>query len=153
MKKAAYLAVIALVILMVGCGGKKAVKPSAEVDASNKSIKALEEMRLAYVGRDAQGVLKFVSKEFKDGGYADIQRGLRKDTESFGKADLDIKVERAELAGEKSGVVFRWFCNWTDKSGNVHEGRGNAVFWFKETATGVELIETTGDSPFGALKS
>jgi len=136
-------------LALAGCG-KDAVKPSAENLMANKALGILADMKKAYDARDMYGVLNNVSPALA-GGYAEFSGRVRKDTETFPKADLDLTIDRVEVDGTKASVVFHWFGKWTDAAGKTTEGRGNSVFTFQD-AEKMTLVSITGDSPFGIVR-
>lgn len=138
-------------LMLAGCGGKEAVKPTAENVKANKALGVLAEMKKAYVGRDMYGVLNLVSPSLEGGGYAEFSGQVRKDIETYKKADLDMTIDRVEINGERVGVVFHWSGKWHDASGNMAEGRGNSVFTFLDGEK-MALVAITGDSPFGIVR-
>ena len=140
-----------VVLLAAGCGGKQVVKPSEDSIKATEAVKALNSMQASYEARDMAGVLKTVSPDFK-GGYAELETSLRKDMETFPKVSLVTDVERVELEGDLVKVVFHWFGHWTGKDGQEHEGRGNSIFVFKPSGSGMSLDSITGDSPFGVIR-
>jgi hypothetical protein len=140
-----------LIFLSAGCSKKEVVKPSEESVRADRALAALSEMEKAYEARDLAGVIKPVAQDYKKG-YSELQTSLRKDIETYSKADVSIDIDRVEEAGDDTRVVFHWYGRWWDKAGAEHEGRGNTVFIFKETASGPELFDVTGDSPFGIIR-
>jgi len=143
--------VIAVSLAVFGCGKKQVVKPSDEAVAASRAVGAFMGMEKAYKQRDAAGVTGPVSPNFKPG-YSEFLSGIRKDMEAFSKVDLEVETERVEIEGDDVKVVFHWRGFWTDKSGRKNEGRGNAVFVFRETGGQMSLYDVLGDSPFGVAR-
>jgi hypothetical protein len=140
-----------LVFVFIGCSKKEIVKPSEESVRADRTLGVFSDMEKAYEARDLKGVIKPVSQDFKKG-YSELETSIRKDIETYGKVDVTVQVDRVEESGDDTRVVFHWYGKWWDKAGAAHEGRGNAVFVFKETPAGPELADVTGDSPFGVIR-
>ncbi len=138
-----------ILVLLAGCGSAPP-KPSAENVRATKALEVLETMRQAYLAGDQQGVMARVSTSL-EGGYSDFAGRLRKDMEMHDKAELTLTVERVEINGDETSVVFHWFGNWRDKQGKKVEARGNAVYTFAGE-TEMKLIRVVGDSPFGIVR-
>ena len=141
----------AFALLLAGCGGKEAVKPSQESLQSKKALETMSAMEKSYISRDMAGVMAPVAQDLKSG-YSEFQTSVRKDIESYSKVELDMGVDRVEITGDLVKVVFHWFGRWSDKDGLGHEGRGNTVFVFKDTGSSMPLQEIVGDSPFGVAR-
>lgn len=142
---------IALLIFLFACSKKVIVKPSEESIRADRALAALSDMEKAYSARDLKGFIKPVAQDFKKG-YSELETSLRKDIETYGKVDVSVEIDRVEEAGDDTSVVFHWYGKWWDKAGAVHDGRGNAVFVFRESSGGPELEDITGDSPFGVIR-
>jgi len=146
------LAVVFLIsVAFAGCGAKEVVKPSDEAVQTTKALGALDRMRAAYAARDMAGVLLGISPDLKEG-YSEFQTSLRRDIENYPKVELTVVVDRVEIEDKLVKPVFHWNGKWTDKSGVVHEGRGNCVFGFKDSGQTVAVETLIGDSPFGVVR-
>jgi hypothetical protein len=147
------IAVVAMLaaFMLMGCGKKQVVKPSDEAVAASRAVGVFMGMERAYRLRDAAGVTGPVSPDFRPG-YSEFLSGIRKDMEAFTKVNLEVETERVYEAGEDVKVVFHWRGVWLDRSGRENEGRGNAVFVFRETGGQMSLYDVLGDSPFGVTR-
>lgn len=144
------LVVFLIAFAAVGCGKKAVIKPSEESMKATRALDTLQEMERAYKARDMAAVLADVSPDFK-GGYSEFETRMRKDSETFGRVDLDLDVERVEETGNEVHVAFHWYGKWYDKAGKVVEGRGNTMFIFVDTGK-MRLTAIVGDPPFGVVR-
>jgi len=139
-----------LAIVAASCSAKEAVKPSEESVKASKALGLLQDMDRAYKAMDLKGVTAPVSTDFKSG-LSEFETSVRKDIETFSAVNLDINIERVEESGDQVRIATHWYGKWQDKDVKETEGRGNAVFVFRDSAE-MKLVEVLGDSPFGVVR-
>jgi len=150
MRRIHIAAVAALIAIMLsGCGGDAAVKPSAERTKAETAIMKVSQLFDLYIARDLSGVIERVSDGYK-GGYGVFMGRMRKDMEAIEKVDLNYEVERVEIMDGTVGVVIKWKGYWHTNEGKEVESRGASFLVFEDTEE-MKLLEVVGDNPFGIL--
>jgi len=107
-------------LLLVSCGGKKAVKQvSQESKAATEAFGVAETIRNAFVKKDSSTI----QRNATDAGFRDITAGKQ----VFDSLDLTFTPRWVEIDGDQMLVNISWKSTWT-LSGRKTEERGMAVF-------------------------
>ncbi|MDP2158372.1 MAG: hypothetical protein Q8K68_11760 [Nitrospirota bacterium] len=107
-------------MLLVSCGGKKAVKQvTQESKAATEAFGVAETIKSAFVKKD----LATIQRNATEAGFKDITTGKQ----VFDSVDLTFTPRWVEIEGEQMHVNISWKSTWT-LSGRKTEERGMAVF-------------------------
>ncbi len=107
-------------LLLVSCGGKKAVKQvTQESKAATEAFGVAETIKNAFVKKD----LATIQRNATEAGFKDITAGGK----VFDSVDVTFTPRWVEIEGDQMHVNISWKSTWT-LSGRKTEERGMAVF-------------------------
>lgn len=124
--------ILALVLIFSGCGGKKVKKEtSQEYLHFTQAYRVIDEIRVAYLSQDSEGIRKNTSEAT----YAQIVSAIK----SFEKAELEFTPVLVEIQGDKTKLHVSWNGKWS-LGGKELEHRGLASFVLKGNPPKLERI-------------
>lgn len=130
----AFLTVV--VLILIGCGGKEKIKPSADSIITQNSLRVIETVKDAYQKKDRTALQENMSPELSE----DIAKKL-----SFESAVLSFTPRMVKLKGSLITINLNWYGTWTIQNKTI-KNRGVAVFVLEGDP--VKLVRVEGENPF-----
>ena len=136
MKRSCALLILAAA-LITGCGGKDAVKPSADSLLAAEVFTHIESLKDAYLVKDGGSIRRLAGPALADSIIG---------TFAFDRAELAFTKRMVRITDSSVAVNVAWQGSWWGTNNRKLDNRGVADLIFgRET---MKLVSIEGDSPF-----
>jgi len=130
------VALVILVFVFLGCGGKDRVKPSADSILATEALNTANAIKTAYENKNENSLRSRLAPELAES----ISKEL-----FFEKAELSFTPRLVNIKASTVMININWQGTWVIK-GNDIKNLGVAVFVFEGSP--MKLIRVDGDNPF-----